>query len=77
MKFQDIIFFIILLFFIYKCNSRWAAIAGMSCLILAIPLFAKWVFFTAERLTLYGAGFFLLSIIIQILQLHVRRDTMR
>ncbi len=67
MKPQDIIFFIILLVFIYKRNSTWAVFAGLLCLFISIPLFAKWIFFTAERLTWYAAGFFLLAIVIQIL----------
>jgi len=63
MKPQDILFFIVLLFFVYKHNPKLAAGAGIICLIASIPLFAKWIFFTAERLTWYGAGFFLLAII--------------
>lgn len=63
MKFQDIIFFVIVAFFVYTHNSKWAIIAGLFCLFLAIPLFAFWVFFTAERLTWYAAGFFLLAIV--------------
>jgi hypothetical protein len=29
--------------------------SGILCLVFAIPLFAFWVFFTAERLIWYGA----------------------
>ncbi len=63
MKPQDSIFLIVLLLLIYKRDSRLTAILGIGSLILAIPLFATWTFFTAERLTWYAAGFFLLSII--------------
>lgn len=66
MKPQDILFIIALLFVIYKKDPKWAAIAGLILLILAIPLFATWTFFTAERLTWYAASFFLLSILLQL-----------
>ncbi|MEK7450807.1 MAG: hypothetical protein AAB662_02620 [Patescibacteria group bacterium] len=64
MKPQDIVFFIILAFLIWKKNSRWAALAGIISLIVSIPLFSFWIFFTAERLTWYAATFFLLSIVL-------------
>jgi uncharacterized membrane protein YobD (UPF0266 family) len=64
MKVQDVLFFLILGFFIYKRNPQWAAGTGLFFLLLAMPLFAKWIFFTAERLVWYAAGLFLLSIFI-------------
>lgn len=65
MKIQDGVFFLIfaVLFFIKK--PRLLLIAGLASWILAIPLFANWIFFTAERLTWYGAGFILASLLIQ------------
>ncbi len=65
MKLQDIIFFIVLLFFIFKRNSKWPTIAGLVSLFVSIPLFAKWIFFTAERLTWYAAGFFFLAVLLE------------
>ncbi len=62
MKIQDIVFLIIFILVIIKRNSRWATIAGIICLLLSIPLFALWVFFTAQHLVWYAAAFFLLSI---------------
>jgi hypothetical protein len=70
MKPQDIIFFLVLIFFIWKHNARLATFAGLVCLVISIPLFAKWVFFTAERLVWYAAAFFLLAIILQLKQSH-------
>lgn len=64
MKIQDIVFLLVLVFLIYKKSPKWAAWAGIFLLILAIPLFATWTFFTAERLTWYAASFFLLSIVL-------------
>ncbi|OGH39281.1 MAG: hypothetical protein A3B44_02250 [Candidatus Levybacteria bacterium RIFCSPLOWO2_01_FULL_38_21] len=66
MKPQDIIFFIILLLLLIKRDSKLAAGAGIISLILAIPLFSFWIFFTAERFTWYAAAFFLLTILFQL-----------
>ncbi|MBI2028479.1 MAG: hypothetical protein HYT07_02605 [Candidatus Levybacteria bacterium] len=63
MKIQDIAFIITLLSLIYKRSPKWTVVFGIVSLLLSIPLFTLWVFFTAERLTWYAAGFFLLAII--------------
>jgi len=63
MKIQDIIFIISLIFIIYKNNSKLTIILGLVTISMAIPLFAKWIFFTAERFTWYAAAFFLLAIV--------------
>lgn len=63
MKIQDIVFFVILLFLVFKHSPKWATIAGLISLALSIPLFSFWIFFTAERLTWYAAAFFLVAII--------------
>ena len=68
MKPQDIGFilgFVILLAFRRSVLFVWA---GLGCLALAIPLFATWTFFTAERLTWYAAAFFLTFILISLLR---------
>ena len=62
MKAQDLIFLITILFIAWRRSSQLTIIIGLACLILAIPLFGFWIFFTAERLTMYAAGFFLLAI---------------
>ena len=59
MKIQDILFFIVLLIIFLLKRPRFFVYAGLASLVLAIPLFATWTFFTAERLTLYAAVFFL------------------
>lgn len=63
MKIQDIVFFVALALLILKRNPKLATLFGIASLFLSIPLFSLWVFFTAERLTWYAAGFFLLAII--------------
>jgi hypothetical protein len=67
MKPQDIAFFVVFILLLYKNNPRLAAGVGILCLLIAMPLFAKWVFFTAERLTWYAAAFFMQSIIFHLL----------
>jgi len=64
MKIQDLIFGIVFLLITWKRNTKLAVLAGLSCLLLAMPLFKFWVFFTAERLVRYAAGFFLITIIL-------------
>jgi len=63
MKIQDIGFLLILVFAVGFRSPKLSVSLGIICLLLAIPLFAKWVFFTAERLTWYAAAFFLLAIV--------------
>jgi len=71
MKPQDIVFFIILVFLFHKRVSKYFVFAGIVALTVAIPLFATWVFFTAERLTWYAAAFFLIGCLLLL------RDTRR
>ncbi|MBU1326620.1 hypothetical protein KKB64_05370 [Patescibacteria group bacterium] len=63
MKIQDIAFVVVFLILLFSKKPKAFVWAGLACLVLAIPLFAKWIFFTAERLTWYAAAFFLASII--------------
>jgi uncharacterized membrane protein YkgB len=72
MKIQDIAFFIVLVLLIFKRNPKLTVITGVLCLILSIPLFSFRVFFTAEHLVQYAAGFFLLAIIIHLFKLNER-----
>lgn len=61
---QDIAFVVILIFLLARRSAKLSAAIGLFCLVVAIPLFATWTFFTAERLTWYAAAFFLLSIVL-------------
>jgi len=69
MKIQDIVFVLLFLFVFWRRNERLSIIIGLICLLLAIPLFKFWIFFTAERLTWYAAAFFAYGIVIQLIQL--------
>lgn len=73
MKIQDILFFLILAFLIWKRDPRWAALVGVLALVVAIPLFATWTFFTAERLTWYAAAFFFLSLLFHLWKLRSQK----
>lgn len=68
MKPQDAVFFLALAVLLVLRKPRMLVIAGLGCLMLAIPLFATWTFFTAERLTWYAAAFFVTFIIISLLK---------
>ncbi|MEK7533869.1 MAG: hypothetical protein AAB600_00890 [Patescibacteria group bacterium] len=68
MKIQDFIFLIVFLFLVIHKNPKMMVWGGITCLVLSIPLFSFWIFFTAERLTWYAAAFFLLAIIFYLLK---------
>jgi len=70
MKIQDILFFLVLVVLVVLRKPRLFVWMGLISLILAIPLFATWIFFTAERLTWYAAAFFLIFIGFSLLRLH-------
>jgi hypothetical protein len=64
MKIQDVLFFVIFAILIWKNNPVAAVWVGIVSLVLSIPLFSFWIFFTAERFTWYAGAFFLLAIIL-------------
>ncbi len=73
MKIQDLIFIIIFLFVLWRRSERLSVMIGLSCLLLAIPLFKFWIFFTAERLTWYAAAFFAFAILLLLAKLAKRK----
>lgn len=68
MKLQDVLFFGVFIWLLLKRNSKWLAIAGLNCFIIAMPLFEGWVFFTAERLTWYGSALIATSLFISLIE---------
>lgn len=70
MKIQDGAFLGVLTILLVIRKPKLFVYAGLLCLVLAIPLFGGWVFFTAERLTWYAAAFFLFFIIISLARPH-------
>lgn len=71
MKIQDLIFIVIFLAVLISRKERLAVVVGLFALILSMPFFAFWIFFTAQRLVMYAAAFFLLAAISQIW--HIRQ----
>ncbi|MFZ2025176.1 MAG: hypothetical protein WAV51_02770 [Microgenomates group bacterium] len=67
MKPQDIGFFVLLCILLLLRREKLFVIAGLFCFLLAIPLFAKWIFFTGERLVWYGAAFVTIGILYMLL----------
>lgn len=68
MKPQDLAFIVVILILLYKHNPRYFVIAGLSMFAAAIPLFAKWIFFTAERLTWYGSLCMLIAVLLFLIE---------
>ncbi len=69
MKIQDIIFLVILIAFLYKAKPNWFVGAGLVSFLISIPLFALHIFFTAERLVWYAAGFLFVAVIVNLYQM--------
>jgi hypothetical protein len=67
MKIQDIGFIVVLLVLLCWRNPKLLIAAGLISLILSIPLFSAWIFFTAQRLTYYAAAFFLVAIVLYLI----------
>jgi ABC-type bacteriocin/lantibiotic exporter with double-glycine peptidase domain len=65
MKIQDIGFLFVFAALLILRRPKLLLIAGLVSWILAIPLFATWVFFTGERLTWYGAAFIFASLLLK------------
>ncbi|HVT00648.1 MAG TPA: hypothetical protein VHE53_00255 [Patescibacteria group bacterium] len=67
MKPQDILFILILIVLLFKRNPKYFVWAGLVSILLSIPLFAFWVFFTAQRFVYYGVAFMLFACVFFIL----------
>ena len=68
MKPQDIGFIIALCVLLFIRRAKLFVSTGLLCFLFAIPLFAKWIFFTGERLVWYGAAFVFIGIILMLVQ---------
>lgn len=64
MKPQDIIFILALTGLLWKRNPKYLVAAGLTSLVIAMPLFHFWIFFTAERLVMYAAGFLFAALVL-------------
>lgn len=68
MKIQDAGFLIILLVLMFLRKEKWFVYAGLISLFIAIPLFYRWIFFTADRLIWYSVSFLFIGTVMLILQ---------
>lgn len=62
MKPQDLLFVVVFLILLFLRKPRLLVAFGLGSLVLAAPLFALHVFFTAQRLVYYAGTFFLFAI---------------
>lgn len=69
LKPQDLLFLTVFFLLLFKRDAKLFALAGVIFLIASIPLFSKWVFFTAQRLTWFAFLFFATSMILNIFKL--------
>ncbi len=67
MKIQDIGFIILFVILILLKRPILFVVCGLLCLLIAMPLFSTWTFFTAERLTWYAGAYFLVFLLISLL----------
>lgn len=67
MKPQDLLFFATFAVLLYVRRPILFVWAGLVSLVVSLPLFAFWIFFTAERLTWYAAAFFLSGIVLSLM----------
>lgn len=61
MKIQDIVFVLVTLFLLYKQRYEWLVTAALVCMLVSIPFFALWIFFTGQRLIIYAFFFLVLA----------------
>ena len=69
MKVQDIAFFVALIGLWFVPGRNNYLYAGLLSIVAAIPLFATWTFFTAERFIWYASAFILVHIVLQLKEL--------
>jgi len=70
MKPQDFVFGMVFVGLLFSGKPRLLVWAGLISLVLSIPLFTLWIFFTAERLTWYAAAFFAAYVVVSSFRRH-------
>lgn len=63
MKPQDILFIFLLAILIYKKSPKLFVGAALICLLISMPLFQFWIFFSAQRLVAYSFVFLLIAVV--------------
>lgn len=77
MKPQDIVFLVVLLGLFFLKKPKLFEIVGLFCLVLAMPFFAKWIFFTGQRLVMYGGAFILIGALWELVRLRNKKSSRR
>lgn len=71
MKPQDIVFIVVLIVLVaWKRDPKYLVYAGLVSLMLALPLFEYWIFFTAQRIVMYAYTFFLIAVFLNIYRVY-------
>jgi hypothetical protein len=63
MKLQDIVFVLVFVVLVLLRKERVILLFGIICLMTATALYVSWIFFTAQRLVMYGIAFIFTSLI--------------
>lgn len=66
---QDTLFVIVLLLLLLRRDPKLFVWAGIISLLISMPLFYKWIFFTAERLVVYAFVFILVATLLNLIHL--------
>jgi len=66
---QDILFIFALVLLLYKRNPNYFTIVGLICLAVSMPLYYKWIFFTAQRFTLYAFIFLVIAVLLNLIKI--------
>ena len=69
LKPQDLLFLGALVILFLKRDPKFFVIAGLICLVLTIPLFHQWIFFTAQRLIMYAFAFLFIAAVLNLAKL--------
>ena len=69
LKPQDFVFILFLLLLFVKRDARLFVLSGLAFFILSMPLFYKWIFFTAERFIIYGVIMVLIAIVLNLINI--------
>lgn len=70
MKIQDIFFIAVLLLLFFKPRQGVFVQMGIILLVCAMPLFALWIFYTAQKFVMYAAFLFLIEILFSMYSIH-------
>jgi hypothetical protein len=74
LKIQDIIYLLFLIFVFINKKYNYLVSSGLVMLIIAIPLYYFWIFFTAQRLVMYAAFNFLVYIMYILSKEMIRKE---